>query len=102
MDSIRQIGLDAALAGVKQSTGAARPPAAGADFAAALEKALDGVNASQNEAQALARGFQLDDPSVGLEETMVAIAKANVSFQTLVQVRNRIVAAYHDIMNMQV
>jgi flagellar hook-basal body complex protein FliE len=28
--------------------------------------------------------------------------KANISFQTMVQVRNRLVSAYHDMMNMQV
>jgi flagellar hook-basal body complex protein FliE len=84
---------------------AAARPAAGAstgDFAASLKSALDGVNATQNQADDLARAFQTGDKDVGLEETMVAIAKANVSFQTLVQVRNRLVSAYHDIMNMQV
>jgi flagellar hook-basal body complex protein FliE len=60
------------------------------------------VNSSQSQAEALARGFQTGESDVSLEETMVSIAKANVSFQTLVQVRSRLVAAYHDIMNMQV
>jgi flagellar hook-basal body complex protein FliE len=77
-------------------------PAAVGDFGAALKAALDGVNASQSQAEALARGFQTGEGDVSLEETMVSIAKANVSFQTLVQVRSRLVAAYHDIMNMQV
>lgn len=88
---------------------AARPAAAGgsagpagADFGAALRAALNGVNAAQNDAEARAREFQLGGEGASLEETMVAIAKANVSFQTAVQVRNRLVAAYHEIMNMQV
>ncbi len=89
----------AAAAAAKASNAAG---ADGADFAASLKNALDGVNATQNDAENLARAFQTGDKDVGLEETMVAIAKANVSFQTLVQVRNRLVSAYHDIMNMQV
>ena len=82
------------------TTTAAR--ASGGDFTAVLKAALDGVNAAQGEADALAKAFQRGEAKVGLEETMVAIAKANVEFQTLVQVRNRLVAAYHEIMNMQV
>ena len=44
----------------------------------------------------------MGDPAVSLEETMLSIQTANVSFQSLVQVRNRMVSAYHDIMNMQI
>ena len=67
-----------------------------------LASALDDVNASQRQAEGLTREFQLDNPKVGLEETMVAVQKANISFQAVVQVRNKLVAAYQDIMNMQV
>ena len=83
------------------ATGAAMP-AGGNGFASALKSALDGVSASQTDAEHLARAFQTGETPVGLEETMVAIAKANVSFQTLVQVRNRLVSAYHEIMNMPI
>jgi len=71
-------------------------------FGDALKKALDGVNASQVQADSLSREFQMENPSVGLEETMVAITKANVAFQALLQVRNKVVSAYQEIMNMQV
>ena len=100
---MREVGLDARVTLSPLAT-ASKPaaPAAQVDFSAALKQALDGVNATQNQADALARAFQTGEASVGLEDTMVAIAKAQVSFQTLVQVRNRLVSAYHDVMNMQV
>ena len=41
-------------------------------------------------------------PISNLQDVMVSIQKANISFQQTVQVRNRLVSAYHEIMNMQV
>lgn len=72
------------------------------DFGQALHKALQQVSAQQNDAEELAKRFQLGDPNVSLEKTMVALQTANVSLQALIQVRNRVVSAYQDIMNMQV
>lgn len=73
-----------------------------ADFGTAFKAALDDINATQKNADALANAYAMNDPKVGLEETMIASSKANISFQALVQVRNKVVAAYQDIMNMQV
>lgn len=78
------------------------PATSGPTFGKALKAALDGVNKSQREAESLSHAYQLEDPKVGLEETMIAMSKANLNFQALVQVRNRLVSAYHDIMNMQI
>jgi flagellar hook-basal body complex protein FliE len=50
----------------------------------------------------MAEQFQLGTSNVSLEDTMVALQKANISFQAMVQVRNKVVAAYNDIMNMQI
>jgi flagellar hook-basal body complex protein FliE len=50
----------------------------------------------------LQREVQLDNPNVSLEETMVAMQKAQIGFQATLQVRNKLVQAYSDIMNMQV
>lgn len=88
--------------GLPGATPAAGATAAGEGFAGALKQALDGVNSAQKHADGLAREFQLDNPNVSLEETMVAMQKANISFQAVVQVRNKVVAAYQDIMNMSV
>ncbi len=86
-----------------QSVGGAAPISAKkADFTQALNQALKQVSLQQNEAEGLSQRFQLGDPNVSLEKTMVALQTANISFQALVQVRNRVVAAYQDIMNMQV
>ena len=79
-------------------TGGAKP----VDFAALLQSQLSRVDAAQNQAMGLAERFQLGDPKVSLEETMVSLAKANISFQQMVQVRNRVISAYHDVMNMQI
>jgi len=83
---------------------ALRPQAAsgGEGFAQVLSRALEASSAQQAGAEQLAARFQLGDASVTLEETMISMQKANLSFQTLVQVRNRVLSAYHDIMNMQV
>ena len=76
--------------------------AATADFAKALESALKGVDQSQSQADNMARRFQLGDQSVSLEQTMIAMQKANISFQALAQIRNRVITAYQSIMSMQV
>lgn len=75
---------------------------AGTGFQQALTQALGAVSEAQNEATRLQREVQFDNPTVSLEETMVAMQKAQLGFQATLQVRNRLVQAYSDIMNMQV
>lgn len=108
--AIEPLGMDALLSKLNtvrelaQRLPAATAPkqAPNVDFAAALKETLGRVDAAQASAASQAERFQLGDPKVSLEETMVSLAKANVSFQQLVQVRNKVVAAYHDIMNLQI
>jgi len=85
----------------RQSSSAAAP-VEGPTFAGALDNALRSVSASQNEATRLAESFQSDPASVNLEDAMVAMQKAQIGFQSATHVRNRLVSAYTDIMNMQV
>jgi flagellar hook-basal body complex protein FliE len=81
----------------------AKPKAVGGpSFGDAMAQAMKGVSAAQNEAVRLQREVQLDNPTVSLEETMVAMQKAQIGFQATLQVRNRLVSAYSEIMNMQV
>lgn len=82
----------------------AQAPAAApkADFADALRASLAQVSIAQNQADELGQRFALGDDSVSLSDTMIAMQKANIQFQSTVQVRNKLVSAYHDIMNMQV
>ncbi|AKU24272.1 MULTISPECIES: flagellar hook-basal body complex protein FliE [unclassified Massilia] len=77
-------------------------PATKVDFSDALKGALDAVATSQNKSEALAKRFQMGDDSVNLSDVMVSMQKASINFQATVQVRNKLVSAYHDIMNMQV
>ena len=72
------------------------------DFSALLKTSIDRVDQAQGTATQLAEQFQLGDPKVTLEDTMIALQKANISFQSAVQIRNKVVAAYHDIMNLQI
>ena len=81
----------------------AKPAAtAGASFGDAMTQALKSVSAQQNEAIRLQREVQLDNPTVSLEETMISMQKAQIGFQATLQVRNRLVSAYSEIMNMQI
>ena len=84
-----------------QAPGAATG-AGGVDFSRVLRTALDGVNQTQQAAAVQSQRFEAGDPSVDLSQVMVAMQKANVSFQAVTQVRNKLVAAYQDIMNMQI
>ena len=74
----------------------------GPGFQQALSQALQGVSQTHSRASAMQREVQLDNPTVSIEETMVTMQKAQIGFQATLQVRNKLVQAYSDIMNMQV
>jgi len=74
----------------------------GADFGQILKGTLDQVNKAQVDAQQLAQDFSSGNGAANLQDVMMSLQKANVSFQQMVQVRNKLVSAYHDIMSMQV
>jgi flagellar hook-basal body complex protein FliE len=71
-------------------------------FSDALKASLDQVNKIQKDSEALGKNFAMGDDSVSLSDVMIAGAKANVAFQATIQVRNKLVSAYQDMMNMQV
>jgi flagellar hook-basal body complex protein FliE len=81
---------------------AAGKAAGGVDFIASLDSALKNVSSNQRASSELQRQFQLENPNVSLEETMIAMNKSSISFQAAVQVRNRLVQAYESVMNMPV
>ncbi|MEW6695574.1 MAG: flagellar hook-basal body complex protein FliE [Pseudomonadota bacterium] len=92
-----------AAAGAATTTAApaaATPPVGG--FGDALRTALQDVSAAQNRASALQTQVQMGNRNVSLEETMVAMQKAQIGFQAALHVRNRMMQAYTDVMNMQV
>ncbi|WP_261640363.1 flagellar hook-basal body complex protein FliE [Erwinia mallotivora] len=73
-----------------------------ADFAGELKAALDKISDTQNTARTQAQDFELGKPVVNLNDVMVDMQKSSVSMQMGIQVRNKLVSAYTDIMNMQV
>jgi flagellar hook-basal body complex protein FliE len=83
-----------------------KPEAAGSSsrvsFSDALKAQLENVSNAQNQADDMGKRFAAGDDSVSLSDTMIAMQKASITFQATVQVRNKLVSAYHDIMNMQV
>lgn len=72
------------------------------NFSQLLQDSIDKVNQLQKNAGNLATAFETGDPKVSLEEVMIALQKANISFQAMTQVRNKLMAAYQEIMNMPV
>jgi flagellar hook-basal body complex protein FliE len=76
--------------------------AGGPSFVDVLKKSLEEVNRSQNSADQTAVQYQTGQGNVSLEDAMISMQKANISFQAAVQVRNRLVSAYTDVMNMQI
>ena len=72
------------------------------DFSTVMKNSLEQVSESQIQARELATSFESGDTSVDLPEVMVALQKANISFQAITQVRNKLLNAYQEVMNMQV
>jgi flagellar hook-basal body complex protein FliE len=99
LGQLRTAAAMAAGTGVKAPTDSGTKTT---DFAAVLKASLDQANGMQQQASKLARDFELGASDASLPDVMLSVQKANVSFQQMVQVRNRLVSAYHDIMNMQV
>jgi flagellar hook-basal body complex protein FliE len=72
------------------------------DFADALKNSIGKVSEAQISAEGKGKAFAMGDDSVSLSDVMISMQKASIGFQATVQVRNKLVSAYHEIMNMQV
>lgn len=72
------------------------------DFSQALKSTLDNVASAQNHADTLGQKFTMGDDSVNLSDVMISMQKSSINFQATVQVRNKVVSAYQEMMNMQV
>ncbi len=71
-------------------------------FADMLKQAVESVNDTQLKSSELQTAFEAGDPNVDITQVMVQMQKASVSFEAMNQVRNRLVSAYQDIMNMPI
>ena len=74
----------------------------GADFKSLLKNAIQEVSDAQNAAQAKVQAFSTGESNMSLEEVMISLQKANLSFQGMLAVRNRLVEAYNSVTNLQV
>jgi len=97
---LAQMRIAAAAAGLHEPGHAAQ--SGKVDFSNVLKSSLDGVAQAQAKSEAMQKAFVLGDERVSLSDTMIAMQRASINFQTTVQVRNKFVQAYNDIMNMQV
>ncbi len=97
---LAQMRVAAAAAGLREPAPAAS--SGKVDFSVVLKNALDGVAQSHEKSETLQKAFVMGDDKVSLSDTMIAMQKAGINFQATVQVRNKVVQAYNDIMNMQV
>ena len=92
-----------AMAAQAQGQSTATSNTAGqSDFSDILKQSVDKVNETKMDAKQLADAFQAGAPGVEVSEVMVAMQKSSVSFQAMLQVRNKLVSAYQEIMNMQI
>lgn len=108
--SIDTRNIEQMLAELRSTSGVAQGKAVqggqaaegGVDFAQVLKSAIDQVGQAQEQAQQMTQNFASGQENVNLQDVMINLQKANISFQQMVQVRNKLVSAYHDIMNMSV
>ncbi|MBN8946645.1 MAG: flagellar hook-basal body complex protein FliE [Rhodanobacter sp.] len=105
------IDVNNLLSQMRQMTAQVRAPAAVAkavpvagqpDFSSVLKQSVSAVGRSQMEAGRMAASFERGDPGADLGRTMIAVQKADLSLRTMVEVRNKMVDAYKEIMNMPV
>lgn len=92
---VADAGRSNAIEGLTGTQGTQAP-----SFSETLRSAISGVNETQQKAGDLAKAFELGDPNAGLAKVMMAAQQSQVAFRATVEVRNRLVQAYQDVMNM--
>lgn len=105
-----QIDVNSLLAQMRTLSAQLEPGAAAApavadakapdSFGNLLKQSIADVAQSQNEAQQMSAAFERGDPGADLPHVMLAVQKADLSFRAMTEVRNKLVDAYRDIMNM--
>jgi flagellar hook-basal body complex protein FliE len=108
---MRQMEIDRVLAQIRSLSAQTRPSAPAAapgaasgvsEFANILRQGVEQVNRTQQSAGALADAFERGTPGVELPQVMLEMQKASVSFRALNEVRNRLISAYQEIMNLPI
>jgi flagellar hook-basal body complex protein FliE len=80
----------------------AAPAAGSVDFASLMKNSVDQIAAMQNQANSLASAYEAGDKSVDLTKVMLEVQKADLAFRAMTQVRNKLIDAYTQVMNMSV
>ena len=91
--------LQARASGISEAPAAAAQPS---DFANLMKNSVDHVASMQNQATALADAYEGGDKSVDLTKVMLEVQKASLAFRAVTEVRNKLVDAYTQVMNMSV
>lgn len=93
--------LEKLTPGIAPSTSVQSPSAAGTDFSSTLGQMVNEVNSKQVAAGDAVNGL-LTGGNVSLHQAMIAMEEANVSLQLMIQVRNKLLESYQELMRMQV
>ncbi len=91
--------LQSRASGISEAPAAAAQPS---DFANLMKNSVDHVASMQNQATALADAYEGGDKSVDLTKVMLEVQKASLAFRAMTEVRNKLVDAYTQVMNMSV
>lgn len=94
--------LNAELQSPGTSATSATAPTDGPSFCDLLKNTMDSVNDVQKTANHMKTGFENGSSDASLVEVMVATQEADLSFRAMTEVRNKLVTAYQEIMNMPV
>ncbi len=107
MNSVSNVDIDQVLSQMRRmaSQASAQPAeteaGSGVSFGGLLKQSIDAVNETQVQASGMKQAFELGE-DVDLAEVMVAAQKSSLTFQGMVQVRNKLVEAYKEVMNMPI
>jgi flagellar hook-basal body complex protein FliE len=91
--------LQSRASGIHESPATAAQPS---DFANLLKDSVDHIATMQNQATSLANAYEAGDKSVDLTRVMLEVQKAGLAFRAMTEVRNKLVDAYQQVMNMSV
>ena len=107
MNTIDQSALLNAMKSMQASAAASGPTGANQtqgndDFQSLIGKLLDSVNDAEETSSNLKKAYELGDKGISLTQVMIASQKSEISFQALLQVRNKLLSAYQEIMRIQI
>ena len=95
------VGGISAIGAAGAATGPGAPAAPASGFLAAMERAVESVNQDVAVAETSLQQLASGQP-VEVHDVMIALEKARIGVQTVIQIRNRMVEAYQDLMRMQI